>query len=176
MPIRPTDAMTCAREYPSIVYTQILKKLYPDVPVVLGGIEASLRRLTHYDYWEEKLRPSILVESGADLLIYGMGEKPLTELSERLLEVEREVHAGDLPHDIPQTAYLISQKEVAALPENPNGQGDLTLYPHEECLERGERGIRADEDCPSVHRAVHRESPPEYRLLQGRHLHDERFA
>lgn len=119
-------------EYPSIVYTQILKKLYPDVPVILGGIEASLRRLTHYDYWEEKLRPSILVESGADLLIYGMGEKPITELSERLLEVE--VHAGDLPHDIPQTAYLISQKEVAALPENPNGQGDLTLYSHEECL------------------------------------------
>ena len=121
-------------EYPSIVYTQILKKLYPDVPVVLGGIEASLRRLTHYDYWEEKLRPSILVESGADLLIYGMGEKPITELSERLLEVKGEVHAGDLPHDIPQTAYLISQKEVAALPENPNGQGDLTLYSHEECL------------------------------------------
>ena len=121
-------------EYPSIVYTQILKKLYPDVPVVLGGIEASLRRLTHYDYWEEKLRPSILVESGADLLIYGMGEKPITELSERLLEVKGEVHAGDLPHDIPQTAYLISQKEVAALPENPNGQGVLTLYTHEYCL------------------------------------------
>lgn len=56
--------------------------------MVLGGIEASLRRLTHYDYWEEKLRPSILVESGADLLIYGMGEKPITELSERLLEVK----------------------------------------------------------------------------------------
>ena len=71
-------------EYPSIVYTQILKKLYPDVPVVLGGIEASLRRLTHYDYWEEKLRPSILVESGADLLIYGMGEKPITDLCKRL--------------------------------------------------------------------------------------------
>ena len=91
-------------------------------PVVLGGIEASMRRLTHYDYWEEKLRPSILVESGADLLIYGMGEKPITELSERLLEVEREVHAGDLPHDIPQTAYLISQKEVAALPEIRTGK------------------------------------------------------
>ena len=113
MPIRPTGRHDMRPEYPSIVYTQILKKLYPDVPVVLGGIEASLRRLTHYDYWEEKLRPSILVESGADLLIYGMGEKPITELSERLLEVEGEVHAGDLPHDIPQTAYLISQKEVA---------------------------------------------------------------
>ena len=62
-------------EYPSIVYTQILKKLYPDVPVVLGGIEASLRRLTHYDYWEEKLRPSILVESGGRPAYLRNGEK-----------------------------------------------------------------------------------------------------
>ncbi len=60
-------------EMPSIVYTHILKELYPDVPVVLGGIEASLRRVTHYDYWKETLRPCILEESGADLLIYGMG-------------------------------------------------------------------------------------------------------
>ncbi len=61
-------------EYPSIVYTQILKKIYPDVPVILGGIEASLRRVTHYDYWQDCLRKSILIDSGADLLIYGMGE------------------------------------------------------------------------------------------------------
>ena len=60
-------------EYPSIVYTQILKKLYPDVPVVLGGIEASMRRLTHYDYWQDKVRRSILCDSGADILVYGMG-------------------------------------------------------------------------------------------------------
>ena len=71
-------------EYPSIVYTQILKKLYPDIPVVLGGIEASMRRLTHYDYWQDKVRKSILVDSGADLLIYGMGEKPLVELAKRM--------------------------------------------------------------------------------------------
>ena len=63
--------------------------------MVLGGIEASLRRLTHYDYWEEKLRPSILVESGADLLIYGMGENPLQN-ERACFEVEGEVHAGDL--------------------------------------------------------------------------------
>ena len=67
-------------DYPSIVYTQILKGLYPDVPVVLGGIEASMRRLTHYDYWQDKLRRSILCDSGADLLIYGMGEKPIVAL------------------------------------------------------------------------------------------------
>ena len=67
-------------EYPTIVYTHILKELYPDVPVVLGGIEASLRRVTHYDYWKDCLRPCILTESGADLIIYGMGELPLTDL------------------------------------------------------------------------------------------------
>ena len=71
-------------EYPTIVYTQILKRLYPDVPVVLGGIEASMRRLTHYDYWQDRVRPSILVDSGADAIIYGMGEKPVVELAGRL--------------------------------------------------------------------------------------------
>lgn len=71
-------------EYPTIVYTHILKELYPDVPVVLGGIEASLRRVTHYDYWKDCLRPCILTESGADLIIYGMGELPLTDLCKTL--------------------------------------------------------------------------------------------
>ena len=68
-------------EYPTIVYTQILKQLFPDVPVVLGGIEASLRRLSHFDYWKEELRKSILIDAGADLLIYGMGEKPIVEVA-----------------------------------------------------------------------------------------------
>ena len=67
-------------DMPTIVYTHILKQLYPNIPVVIGGIEASLRRLSHYDYWENRLRPSILVDSKADLLVYGMGEKPLTEI------------------------------------------------------------------------------------------------
>ena len=71
-------------EYPSIIYTQILKQLFPDVPVILGGIEASMRRLTHYDYWQDRLRPSILVDSGADILVYGMGEKPIIELARRI--------------------------------------------------------------------------------------------
>ena len=106
-------------EYPSIVYTQILKKLYPDVPVFLGGIEASMRRLTHYDYWQDRVRPSILVDSGADLLIYGMGEKPVVELARRMKE-ERPLE------DVPQTAYLA--REVIA------SEGDITLYSHEECL------------------------------------------
>ena len=106
-------------EYPSIVYTQILKRLFPDVPVFLGGIEASMRRLTHYDYWQDRVRPSILVDSGADLLIYGMGEKPIVELTRRLME-ERPLD------DVPQTDYLA--REVSPV------EGDITLYSHEECL------------------------------------------
>lgn len=89
-------------DMPTIVYTRILKQLYPDVPVIIGGIEASLRRLTHYDYWQDRLRPSILVESGADMLVYGMGEKPLTELC-RLLK--REIPFSTLTN-IPQTCVL----------------------------------------------------------------------
>ena len=73
-------------DYPTIVYTKILKKLYPEIPVVTGGIEASMRRLTHYDYWKDKLEPSILVSSGADMLIYGMGEQPVRELVRLLLK------------------------------------------------------------------------------------------
>ncbi|HJC97573.1 MAG TPA: YgiQ family radical SAM protein [Candidatus Phocaeicola merdavium] len=109
-------------EYPSIVYTRILKELYPDVPVVLGGIEASLRRLTHYDYWQDKVHPSILIDSKADLLIYGMGEKPITELCRRM-EASPEV-----PTDIPQTAYLVPRKDFQP------AETDLRLFSHEECL------------------------------------------
>ena len=71
-------------EYPTIVYSKILRQLYPDVPIILGGIEASLRRLTHYDYWQDRFLPSILLPSGADLIVYGMGEKPTLEIARRL--------------------------------------------------------------------------------------------
>lgn len=112
-------------DYPTIVYSQILKRLFPDVPVIIGGIEASLRRLTHYDYWQDKVRPSILLESGADLLIYGMGEKPITELCRRMKI------SADIPHDIPQTAYLTRRNETISA---TGGWEDLTLFSHEECL------------------------------------------
>ena len=79
-------------EYPTIVYTQILRQLYPDVPVVLGGIEASLRRVMHFDYWQERFRPSILVDSNADMITYGMGEKPTIELCRRLTDALEESH------------------------------------------------------------------------------------
>lgn len=88
-------------DYPTVVYTQILKKLYPDVPVIAGGIEASMRRLSHYDYWEDRLRPSILADSGADMLIYGMGERAILEIADRLKQGEniREIT------DVPQTVF-----------------------------------------------------------------------
>ena len=113
----PDGRHDCRPEYPTIVYTRILKELFPDVPVVLGGIEASLRRLTHYDYWQEKLRPSILVDSGADLLIYGMGEKPIVELARR--------SPGEW-RDVPQTVYLADNIEIT--------KDDIVLHSHEECL------------------------------------------
>jgi len=113
-------------DYPTIVYTQILKKIYPDVPVVLGGIEASMRRLTHYDYWQDKLLKSILIESGADMLIYGMGEKPIADLC-------REMQEGTSLHKIttiPQTAFVRKKNEI---PEGKK-EDDIFLHSHEECL------------------------------------------
>ena len=113
-------------EYPTIVYSKILKQLYPDIPVVLGGIEASLRRLTHYDYWKDELRPCILCDSGADLIIYGMGEKPIAELAQRLSQGER---INDL-RDIKQTVWLTREADI------PDGIGtnDIVLHSHEQCL------------------------------------------
>lgn len=85
-------------EYPTIVYTQILRRLFPDVPVVLGGIEASMRRLMHFDYWQNQFRPSILVDSQADLIIYGMGEKPTLQLARLMTEAIESWHP-DLDYD-----------------------------------------------------------------------------
>ncbi|WP_302303486.1 YgiQ family radical SAM protein [Culturomica massiliensis] len=114
-------------DMPTIVYTRILKQLYPDIPVIIGGIEASLRRLTHYDYWQDRLRPSILTESGADMLIYGMGEKPLTELC-RLLK--KGVPFAGLTN-VPQTCIQRPQHESCA--GNKKWQ-TIRLFSHEECL------------------------------------------
>ncbi len=122
----PDGRHDCRPEYPTIVYSQILKQLYPDVPVVLGGIEASLRRLTHYDYWQDKLRPCILCDSGADLIIYGMGEKPIIRLCNELSSGKtiREIK------DIPQTVFLADKEDI------PNGitPDDIVLHSHAECL------------------------------------------
>lgn len=109
-------------DYPSIVYTKILKELYPDVPIVLGSIEASLRRLTHYDYWQDKLLPGILASSPADLLIYGMGEKPIKELVHRL---KSGILFNEIK-DIRQTVYLTDKEDAK--------DDDIVLFSHEECL------------------------------------------
>ena len=93
-------------DYCTITYSKILKDLFPDVPIVIGGIEASLRRFTHYDYWSDKLMPSILVASKADLLIYGMGELPIKAVVAALKEGKK----VEKLKDIPQTAYLSKKR------------------------------------------------------------------
>ena len=118
-------------DYPSIVYTQILKRLYPDVPVALGGIEASLRRITHYDYWQDKLRKCILCDSGADLILYGMGEKSIVYLADVLAQGKRLSEIRDMP----QAVFYLKEEEI------PGGykDNDIILYSHEECL-RNKKG------------------------------------
>ncbi|MBR4238297.1 MAG: YgiQ family radical SAM protein [Prevotella sp.] len=122
----PDGRHDCRPEYPTIVYTKILKQLFPDVPVVLGGIEASLRRLTHYDYWQDCLRKCILCDSGADIIVYGMGEKPMRRICE---ELDNGLNIKNIK-DIPQTVYLAKEEEI------PNGfqSDDIILHSHEECL------------------------------------------
>ena len=122
----PDGRHDCRPEYPTIVYSHILRNLYPDVPIVLGGIEASLRRLTHYDYWKDELKKCILCDSGADMIIYGMGEKPIIALCKEL----QEGHNIHEIHDIPQTVYLIKKKDFA----DDIKSDDIILHSHEECL------------------------------------------
>ena len=128
-------------EMPTIVYTRILKALFPDCPVVLGGIEASLRRVSHYDYWKQQLRPSILEESGADIITYGMGELPIVELihllenrlghhrDECLVNVN-DFHTLLRKFPIRQTVTIMHHDEI------PGGitADDIVLASHERCL------------------------------------------
>jgi len=111
-------------DYATITYANIIKKLYPEVPLLIGGIEASLRRFTHYDYWSDKLMPSILVDTKADLLIYGMGEKPVVELVRQIKEGRSFAEMTD----IPQTSF--ASKEI---PQHPKWK-DITLVSHDVCL------------------------------------------
>lgn len=130
--LRSDDAFTPGNkagfrpDYATYTYAKILKKLYPDVPLMIGGLESSLRRVTHYDYWSDRLKPSILFDTQADLLVYGMGEKPLKEMV-RLLK--KGVPFSSLT-SIPQTAYLAPKGNV---PKNKNWE-DLRLASYEECL------------------------------------------
>ena len=115
-------------DYATTVYSNILKSLYPDTPVIIGGVEASMRRLTHYDYWSDKLKPSILIDSKADLLVYGMGEKPIKEII-RLLQ--KGVPFKNL-QSVPQTAFLINKDTDI----NFNKKWDkININSHQKCLE-----------------------------------------
>ena len=114
-------------DYATVKYSNILKKIYPEIPVIIGGVEASLRRLTHYDYWSDKLKPSILSESKADLLIYGMGEKPLKELIQIL---EKGVPFKSI-QNIPQTVYIEERSAISKIEE----WQDFDLSSHEDCLQ-----------------------------------------
>ncbi len=115
--LRSDDAYTPGGEagfrpdYATVVYTRALKKLYPDVPVIIGGIEASMRRLTHYDYWSDSLKPSILIDSGADLLVYGMAEKAIVEVLKRL-DIQKDI---SWLTDVPQTAFVVDEAATTAM-------------------------------------------------------------
>jgi uncharacterized radical SAM protein YgiQ len=130
---RSTDAYTPGGQagfrpdYAVKTYTKILKELYPDVPVLIGGIEASLRRVTHYDYWEDKLLPNILEQSGADMLVYGMGEMPLRAI---LQLISHDVPLNQITH-IPQTAFQIDRND--AIP-NEELWENINLSSHAKCM------------------------------------------
>ena len=113
-------------DYCTITYSNILRELYPDVPIVIGGIEASMRRLTHYDYWSDKLMPSILVDSKADILVYGMGEKQVLAIAKRLANSAQSTVDSVQLHDIPQTAYFTKQYQLSTV--------NCQLHSHEAAL------------------------------------------
>lgn len=127
--LRSDDAFTAGGQsgfrpdYAVKVYSQIIKKLFPDIPLVIGGVEASLRRLTYYDYWADKLLPSILFESKADMLIYGMGERPIVELARRVENGEKISSITNLP----QTAF-ISRETYGTNSET------IILHSYNDCL------------------------------------------
>ena len=129
--LRSNDAYTPAGkagfrpDYAVTVYSRILKKLYPHVPVVVGGIEASLRRLTHYDYWSNSLKPSVLVDSGADLLIYGMGERVVQQVARAM----RNGYNAKLLRKIRQVAFVADKEYVERLDEATT----IRLASYEEC-------------------------------------------
>ncbi|MBQ1964188.1 MAG: hypothetical protein II358_02070 [Tidjanibacter sp.] len=116
-------------DYAVTTYTRILKELYPHTPVIIGGIEASLRRLTHYDYWSDKLKPSVLIESGADLLMYGMGDRSIVEVAKAL----RNGYNTKLLRKLRQVAFVADGEYVAKLP----AEQTIVLNSYEQCCASG---------------------------------------
>lgn len=158
-------------EYPTIVYSQILKKLYPDVPVVLGGIEASMRRVMHYDYWQERFMPSILIPSKADIIVYGMGELPTIEMAQRLIQAMESSHPSlwydkngesyvtvEMFRDVLQKSNTVPQTVSLYNKENiPQGIGseDIVLHSYKDCLSdlrlHAENFQHIEEESNSLH-------------------------
>ncbi len=121
----PDDKAGQRPDYAVTVYSKIIKKLFPETPLIIGGIEASLRRLTHYDYWSDSLKPSILVDSGADLLVYGMGEKPIVEIAKRLADGQSVYEL----FDIPQISFVTSD-----ISDYKSDKETVIINSFEECL------------------------------------------
>lgn len=134
--LRSNDAYTPGGEagfrpdYATITYSNILKKLYPDTPVIIGGIEASLRRVTHYDYWADELRPTIMLDSKADLGVYGMGELAIVEIAKALDENKKIEEITN----VPQTFFLRTRQGKQQATSVQSEWNDLRLASHEECL------------------------------------------
>ena len=134
--LRSNDAYTPGGEagfrpdYATITYSNILKKLYPDTPVIIGGIEASLRRVTHYDYWADELRPTIMLDSKADLGVYGMGELAIVEIAKALDEGKK---INEITN-VPQTFFLRMRQGTQQATSVQSEWNDLRLASHEECL------------------------------------------
>ena len=134
--LRSNDAYTPGGEagfrpdYATITYSNILKKIYPDTPVIIGGIEASLRRVTHYDYWADELRPTIMLDSKADLGVYGMGELAIVEIAKALDEGKK---INEITN-VPQTFFLRTRQGTQQATSVQSEWNDLRLASHEECL------------------------------------------
>ena len=118
----PGGASGFRPDYATYVYSRILKQLYPDTPVVIGGVEASMRRLSHYDYWSDSLKPSILFDCPADLMVYGMGEKPMVNIANMLADSEPLYKLQSLP----QVGYLAARA--------PKGDNVIMLHSYDQCL------------------------------------------
>ena len=133
----PNGKHSMRPEYATTVYSNILKELFPDSAVVIGGIEASMRRFTHYDYWQDCLKESILADSKADILVYGMGEQPLTDLAREMQQRLEQSNAGYITADeareiakrTRQTGYIARKDELTT-----DETQDKILAPHSECL------------------------------------------
>ena len=138
----PNGKHSMRPEYATTVYSNILKELFPDTPVVIGGIEASMRRFTHYDYWQDCLKKSILADSKADVLVYGMGEQPITALTKAMTglldtndgEYITATQAKEIAKEIRQIGYVSSNKDIVF-----DEDKDKILAPHSECLKSKER-------------------------------------